>query len=399
MAATSSLFADSGLELVVQVEEALPIVNGDRDRLIQVVVNLLSNALKFTEKGLITCSAYRQGQEAWVSVTDTGIGIDPQDYDRVFEQFVQVGDTLTDRPRGTGLGLPICKEVIEHHGGRIWVESELGVGSTFAFALPIYSECVAEPVPGLGEIRRRIDVALQRRTERFQDEHAASVSGARVLVVDDEPNIRELLRQELTSVGYQVLEAADGVEALSKARRERPDLIILDVMMPNVSGFDVTSALKSDPMMSDIPILILSIIEDREYGLALGADAYLTKPIDSDYLLDTISLLLAQRSAQPKAVVVGQDRSALEAVTGVLRDQGFYVEEAYDPRGAVLTAQKIEPDLVIVDEMVSRLNDAEILKALRFQSPSHEYTIIVLSGAKSATVSPDKGVNKEGDGA
>jgi len=139
-AATTALFEAKNLKQIVEVEPGLPGTVGDRDRLIQVVINLISNAVKFTDHGSVTCRARREDGHLLITVTDTGLGIAPQDHERVFEQFVQVGDTLTDKPKGTGLGLPICKHIVEHHGGRIWVESELGKGSTFSFTLPIGSE-------------------------------------------------------------------------------------------------------------------------------------------------------------------------------------------------------------------------------------------------------------------
>jgi signal transduction histidine kinase len=136
-AATASLFEPNGLLFSNQIEPDLPEVIGDQDKLIQVVINLISNAAKFTEKGSVTCRAERKDGEIVISVIDTGIGISAEDQPKVFEKFTQVGDTLTDKPKGTGLGLTICKEIVEHHGGRIWVESEIGKGSTFSFALPV----------------------------------------------------------------------------------------------------------------------------------------------------------------------------------------------------------------------------------------------------------------------
>ena len=132
-AATSSLFEQKNLALIKDFAPDLPPVIGDRDKLIQVVINLISNAVKFTDQGSVTCRVRQQGQEVVVSVMDTGMGIAPEDYPKVFEKFKQVGDTLTNKPKGTGLGLPICKEIVQHHGGRIWVESEIGRGSTFSF--------------------------------------------------------------------------------------------------------------------------------------------------------------------------------------------------------------------------------------------------------------------------
>ncbi|RIK59444.1 hypothetical protein DCC62_28660, partial [candidate division KSB1 bacterium] len=139
-AATASLFESSGLKLIKDLDGDLPEIIGDRDKLIQVVINLISNAVKFTEKGEVACCAKRKDSEIVISVSDTGIGISTEDQPKVFEKFTQVGDTLTDKPKGTGLGLTICKEIVEHHGGRIWVESELGKGSTFSFALPVDTE-------------------------------------------------------------------------------------------------------------------------------------------------------------------------------------------------------------------------------------------------------------------
>ena len=145
--ATASLVDGSGPELVVEVEAGLPLLTGDRDRLIQVVINLISNAVKFTPSGSITCAAMQDAAGGVVvSVTDTGIGIAPEDHERIFEQFGQADDVLSDTPRGTGLGLAICREIVEHHGGRLWLESEVGKGSRFSFTLPVASASEASAV-------------------------------------------------------------------------------------------------------------------------------------------------------------------------------------------------------------------------------------------------------------
>ena len=165
-AATSSLFEQKGLRLVKDVAPGLPSVTGDRDRLIQVVINLISNAVKFTDSGSITCRAEQRDGALVVSVIDTGMGIAPADQPKVFERFKQVGDTLTDKPKGTGLGLPICREIVEHHGGRIWVESEIGKGSTFAFSLPTeVGQAVSRPLELealMRQLRQQVVVAAPR---------------------------------------------------------------------------------------------------------------------------------------------------------------------------------------------------------------------------------------------
>jgi signal transduction histidine kinase len=206
-AASSSLFEQKGLRLVKIIDPDLPMVNGDRDRLVQVVINLISNAVKFTPTGSVSCHAARRGGEVVVSITDTGVGIAPADQPKVFERFKQVGDTLTDKPKGTGLGLPICREIVEHHGGRIWVDSVPGQGSTFSFSLPTVagaadSADTTKPVELaalIRQLREHVAVSTPRTSQR----------SPRILVVDDEAHIRDLLTQEFTDAGYHVTIADD----------------------------------------------------------------------------------------------------------------------------------------------------------------------------------------------
>ncbi len=328
--ATGALAREKNLSIQVELPAHLPWVWGDYDRLIQVTTNLLSNAIKFTERGEITVRGWvwlrpedplafsprrergerrrPKGRNAIalppevqppaliIGVSDTGIGIAKQDLPLVFERFRQVGDTLTGKPSGTGLGLPICKEIVSHHGGTLWVESELGVGSTFYFWLPLSPEQAAdEPLPPLGGAAPRInDGRADESTERG-DDAAPSV----ILIVDDEPHIRNLLRQVLHDAGYHTIEAADGAAALDRARAFRPDLIILDILMPGASGFGVTSVLRTDPDTAHIPIVILSIADDAGEALELGANAWLTKPVDQAHLIHTVETLLVNRTHIP----------------------------------------------------------------------------------------------------
>lgn len=356
-AATASLLEPKGLRLVKDVDPTLPVITGDRDRLIQVVINLVSNAVKFTDAGTITCRAVRQADLLVVSVVDTGLGIAAVDQPKVFERFKQVGDTLTDKPKGTGLGLPICREIIEHHGGRVWVESELGKGSTFSFSLPIADG--AQPSLPLDlatvvrQLRDQVVVTTPRTAERQP----------RILVVDDEANIRELLTQEFTEAGYQVVTAANGRDAVAEVRRMRPDLIVLDVMMPEMNGFDVAAVLRNDPQTLDIPIIILSIVQDRERGFRLGVDRYLTKPIDTDLLFREVGALLDQRKTHKRVLVVDDDATAVKSLTEVLKARGYSVTEA---RGHDLfeKAKMLQPDIIMLSSSDPK---PEIVQTLRFE--------------------------------
>ena len=324
--ATSSLLDQKALRLVKDIGPDLPAITGDRDRLVQVVINLISNAVKFTDAGSVTCRAVRQGSDLVVSVVDTGMGIAPADQPKVFERFKQVGDTLTDKPKGTGLGLPICREIIEHHGGRVWVESALGQGSTFSFSLPLNAaDAAGHPAGGpvelaalIRQLRDQVAVTTPRTADRTP----------RILVVDDEANIRELLTQEFTEAGYAVSTAVNGRDAIARVRAERPDLIVLDVMMPEMNGFDVAAVLKNDPVTMDIPIVILSIVQDRDRGYRVGVDRYLTKPIDTDLLFREVGALIEQKKSHKRVLVVDEDSSTVKTLTDVLSTRGYSVVEA-----------------------------------------------------------------------
>ncbi len=364
-AATEALFAQKGLPLIREIAGDLPEIMGDEDRLIQVLINLFSNAIKFTEEGSVTCRARRAGGAIEVGVTDTGIGIDEEDLPLVFQQFKQVGDTLTDKPKGTGLGLPICKEIVEHHGGRIWVQSEPGQGSTFSFTLPIPATSVGKEADRLP---RTIDVEslLQQLKARQASPMPSRQDGeCRILIVDDDVHIRELLRQELLEAGYRVGEAADGREALAHIRRERPDLVILDVLMPEMSGFDVAAVLKSDPQTMDLPILILSIVEDRDRGHHLGVDGYLTKPVTAAVVLEEVERLLVQGVSRRRVMVVDEDASTLTALADVLQGRGYEVVEAASGEEAIEKALRTRPDMIILNVVLSE--QREIVKTLRFE--------------------------------
>ena len=356
-AATSSLFEQSGLKLVKQVPANLPIVIGDRDRLIQVVINLISNAVKFTEQGFVTCRAERRGGEIIISVIDTGMGIAEADQPKVFERFKQVGDTLTDKPKGTGLGLPISREIIEHHGGRIWVESEPGKGSTFSFALPVTADTRASTPVDLAAIVRQLREHVVVSTPRIAER------APRILVVDDDANIRELLTQEFVEAGYQVTVASNGREAVTEVRRHRPDLIVLDVMMPEMNGFDVAAVLKNDPATADIPIIILSIVQDKERGFRLGVDRYLTKPIDTNLLFKEVGELIGQQKSHRRVLIVDDDASTVKTLTDVLKVRGYSVSEARDA-DLFEKAKSLQPDIIMLNSVSPR---PDVVQMLRFE--------------------------------
>ena len=359
ISATSSLFDQKSLSLKKHIESDLPIIKGDRDKLIQVIINLISNAVKFTDSGSVICDVFKKSNELVVSITDTGIGIAPEDYAAVFEQFKQVGtDTLTDKPKGTGLGLPICKEIIEHHGGRIWLESKIGKGSTFSFALPL-SEKPFVPAP----------VDLDRLVKQLKDQMAQSSlatleKNPTILIVDDDDSIRSLLHQELNEAGYIIEEATNGKQALESVRRNKPDLLILDIMMPEMNGFDVAAVLKNDPETMDIPILVLSIVQDKARGYRIGVDRYLTKPIDTAQLFTEVGVLLEQGKSKKKVMVVDEDSAAVRTLTDVLEAKGYHVVES-DGKELLQQAVATQPDIIILNSVQG--DKQEMMQTLRYE--------------------------------
>lgn len=371
VAATAALFQTKNLSLIREIEPDLPQVLGDGDRLIQVVINLISNAVKFTDQGSVTCRVCRKSDVMTISVIDTGMGIAPQDQDKVFEKFKQVGDTLTDKPQGTGLGLPICKQIVEHHGGKIWVESAIGQGSTFSFTLPVRAADVSHI--------HKIDLhtLLQQLQAPHTPHSRQPTQGPKtVLVVDDEVHIRELLRQNLEAEGYRVIEASDGRDAIAQVKHHLPNLVILDLMMPNMNGFDAAAILKNDPQMMGIPIIILSIIGDHERANRLG-DRALTKPINAELLLREVNALISQGTSHRKVLIVDEDELAGKTLVEVLQAKGFTVEEATDDTQLLEKALKTQPDLVIANAQF--WENSKAVKTLKFQKGLENLLFLLVS--------------------
>ncbi|MFK7991058.1 MAG: ATP-binding protein [Sandaracinaceae bacterium] len=268
---TQGLFEDTALRCETEVATDLPALTGDERRLLQVLINLVSNAVKFTPAGFVRIGARRGDAGVRFFVEDSGEGIPAGQRERIFDKFRQVANTLEDRPRGTGLGLTICRHIVEHHGGRISVAPSPSGGSLFEFELPARP---AVPADGL--------------LEHVESAVGAEGTAARILVVDDDEALRELLKQLLEDAGHDVDVAADGLAAVAQIRAAPPDLVILDVRMPGLSGFDVAALLRGDPLTEMLPIVVLSVVDDPGRATQLGVDRSLTKPLRPNELLTAI---------------------------------------------------------------------------------------------------------------
>lgn len=347
--ATAGLFAGKpALTLVQDIPEQLSPVYGDQDRLIQVVINLISNAVKYTEEGVVECSAQEQDGQILFRVCDSGIGIEPEYHQKVFELFTQVvGDSLNDKPTGTGLGLGICKQIVEHHGGRIWVESEHGEGSTFSLTLPVILEQTsngAEPI--------QLDALIRQLQKPLTADLKEDTEAQRVLIVDDEQSVRQMLKHEFEAVGYSVIEAANGTSAIQMVKAKRPDLVVLDILLPDLSGFDVAAVIKNDPLALQTPIIVISAGENRARGEHLGIEAYFAKPIDMPQLLADAQRILAEHGRK-RTLVITEDQAISSILVELLSKHGHVVVTA-GQNDYVEVAREMLPHTIIVDNELAR---------------------------------------------
>ena len=354
---------EKGLGLKLDMPESLPPIYGDRDRVTQILTNLMDNARRYTRAGgQIIVSAQTKGNFLQVSVADTGIGIAPEDQEKIFGRFYRADHPLVQEVAGTGLGLSIVKAFVEMHGGEIWVESEPGRGSTFSFTLPL-----AERGKDLEEFPALFPSPLSFTPSK------------RILVVEDEPDVAELIRYHLEGNGYRVTTAARGEEALAQAHQEKPDLITLDIRLPDIDGFEVLQRLKSDEETADIPVVILSIVPDRGDGFRLGAVDYVTKPVDEGRLLSAVGAILPK--AEDSILVVDDDRDTTGLVQEVLGRAGFTVRAVNNGFEALAVARQEQPGLILLDLKIPGLDGYEILKRLKRDKATQDIPVIVVTGS------------------
>ena len=364
-----------GLTLSLDMADDLSVITGDERKVKQILFNLLSNAVKFTpDKGKVGIVAKRTDAAVQIAVWDTGVGIAPEDQQRIFEEFQQVGSGLAGKTEGTGLGLALTKKFVELHGGSLWVESTLGSGSTFTFTLPI-TDAVTSTVPALQE----------ETTPTWQVEGATT--GPRVLVIEDDPKAADLLRIYLTEAGYSVDIAKDGVEGLAKVKQCPPDAVILDVLLPRVDGWAFLTQVKADPTTRAIPVIMVSIIDQKGKGFALGAADYLVKPIQRGELLktlETFSLTTKVHTAPVKILVIDDDPKAVELMVTALEPEGFHVLKAFNGEAGVAIAEAEQPDLIMLDLLMPGMNGFEVLDCLA-QSPVTRRLPIIMVTVKELT--------------
>ena len=344
------------------------IIYADRVRFKQILYNLISNAVKFTPKdGRINIDCNEEGNAVRISVTDTGIGIRAEDQAVIFDEFRQVEGTA-ETHEGTGLGLAITKRLVEQQGGRISVESEPGKGSRFIFTLPAGSGTSRDAFPA---------------EEPANLPKAVSASRAKplILVVDDEAPARELLASYLDSE-YRITMAESGPEAIKKAQELRPDAITLDVFMPGGNGFDTLVELRKGPETANIPIIIVSIVDQKQVGFALGAADYLIKPIRKPVLLETVRKHAPAAADDDEAAIllVDDDPQTLELLEETLRSAGYETQSVRSGARALEVLSSKLVSAVLLDLLMPGMNGFEVIRHIRNEATLKELPIFVMTG-------------------
>jgi signal transduction histidine kinase/CheY-like chemotaxis protein len=350
------------IEMVLDCEEG--VITADRGRLRQIVYNLLSNAIKFTpDGGRIVVEGRWAGDEARIAVSDTGVGIATDDLDHIFEEFRQVGD-LKAREAGTGLGLALCRRLAEAHGGRMEVTSEVGRGSRFVVVLPdARAESPAPPsAPSLVEPQS---------------------AGPSILIIEDDPGAVRLLRAYLEGERYRVEVATDGESGIAAAQAHAPDAIILDVLLPGIDGWEVLRRLKGDPGLRDLPVVVVTVVDERNVAMNLGAVDYFLKPVRREALLNRLSqytFTTKVKQRRVRVLAIDDDPAARELVTNALRPEGFEVVSAASGREGLDLALQDPPDLVICDLLMPDMDGYEVVDQLHANETTKDVTILILTG-------------------
>jgi two-component system, sensor histidine kinase and response regulator len=356
------------LRLVHSWEADLPPLFTDQDKLKQILINLLSNAVKFTEAGTVTLSARCHAGEVAIAIADTGIGIPADKLELIFEEFRQLDSGTTRKYSGTGLGLSISRRLARLLGGDITVQSTVGVGSTFTVTLPC---------------RYGAASPATRPTPASSAEvlPAAGEGEKIVLAIDDNPDVIYLLRESLAEAGYRLIGVASGEEGLQQARALRPFAIILDILMPYKDGWQVLHELKSHVATRAIPIIVLSVVDNRELGYRLGAFDYLLKPCDREAIIGALSRISPH---QGRLLVVDDDPQVAALIRQLLAGEPYEIVAAADGQEALEIITRQPPEVILLDLLMPRMDGFTVIKHLQ-QDPQLRHIPVIVLTAKALT--------------
>jgi PAS domain S-box-containing protein len=365
------LVAKNANTLVVRAEQ-LGSMHGDQTKIRQMLLNLLSNACKFTDHGQVTLEAERRGELLRFAVSDSGIGMTPEQMTRIFEAFAQAEASTSRRYGGTGLGLAITKRFATLMGGDVTVESEPGKGSRFTIMLPASGPAPAPP-----------------------ETPVTTGPAGTVLVIDDNAEARDLIGRFLEAEGFTVIEAADGPTGIQLARTHRPHAITLDVLMPGMDGWAVLNELKADPDLTTIPVIMATVLDNRSLGFSLGASEYLTKPVDRNRLRAVLGKF--RRDGRHDVLIVEDDPGTRELLHRLVEGEGWTAATAENGALALEAVRQHPPSLILLDLMMPVMDGCEFAIELRKNEDWRAIPVIVLT-AKDLTADDRRALNGDVQG-
>ncbi len=375
-ATVQPLVSKNSNTLVVECPADLGTMHADQTKLRQTLFNLLSNASKFSENGTITLTAERDKDTIRFRVHDTGIGMTPEQLGRLFEAFAQADASTTRKFGGTGLGLAISRKFCRMMGGDLTVESVINEGATFIVTLPAV---VVE-----GEEKSTVSPSHRQA--------GIPACAPVILVIDDDPNMRELTTRSLGKEGYRVECATDGEQGIALARQLRPAVITLDVMMPGLDGWAVLTALKQDPVTADIPVIMMTIVDEEHIGFSLGASDYFTKPVDWSKLATSIAK--HRHAAGDGVLIVEDDAGTRELLVRTVAKDGWKAREAANGRIGLEQVRAAIPSLVLLDLMMPELDGFGFMEGLR-KIPGCRHVPVIVVTAKDLTAEDRSRLNGE----
>ncbi|MCB0190721.1 MAG: GAF domain-containing protein [Anaerolineae bacterium] len=373
MSTAMALVKDKSVILKQEIPENLPTIWADPTRIRQVILNLVSNACKFTEDGTVTTFVKVEQDCVIFSVTDTGIGIPPAKLSTIFEEFTQVDASTTRKAGGTGLGLPISRHFVEMHQGEIWVESTPNRGSTFSFSIPIEA-----PNDAVFEIDN-FSLSLPDDT---------TTAEKLVIVIDDDPGVIALYKRFLEKQHYQVIGLEHTEDVVSQLKKLSPFAILLDVIIPGKDGWGLLKELKEDPFTKDIPVVVCSIASDKNRGFSLGATNYLIKPIVEDELIEALSHIDKQQNEAIKVLIVDDKADDILLTRRILEAQDNYIiNEASNGKEGLNIVSNTAPDLIILDLNMPEMDGFTMIEKLKADEKTRSIPIIIVSGEQ---LTPDQ---------
>jgi PAS domain S-box-containing protein len=337
----------------------------DTDRIVQTLTNLLSNAIKFSKPGATVClTAAQQGEEVLLTVKDTGRGIPADKLNSIFERFQQVDSSDSRNHEGTGLGLAICKSIVQQHGGQIWAESVLGEGSSFYFTLPIF------------QAPRTHESVISVTQETADNGRYRPL----ILVCDDDSLIRIELQTLLEQRGYRVATVANGEDAIAQAIAQHPDVILLDLLMPGMNGWETMAVLKERPDTKEIPIMICSVYKPSQ-NQPPSADFvdWLSKPVEESHLLQSLKQVVAEPSKQVRILIVEDDKDLAQLLVTLFERHDLETFVATTGREAIRLSQQVNPDLLILDLILPEMDGFTVVDWLKQHNHLCDIPVVVYS--------------------